>query len=235
MVPAIGPRVVGASYCPADGHANPLYLMRGLHRALLDHGGAYFPGRHVDAIRHAGGGFSVECGGETFTSEKLVIAAGLGSARLAPMVGLDMPVKPLRGQILVTERMKPFLHYATHVIRQTDEGSVMLGDSHEDVGFDVSTRVPVMQEIAARNLAAFPCLADATVVRVWAALRVMTPDGFPIYEQSETCPGAFAATCHSGVTLAGAHALDLAPAILSGQLPGKFDAFSSARFRVPAA
>ena len=62
----------------------------------------------------------------------------------------------------------------------------------------------------------------------------MSPDGFPIYQQSERYPGAFAATCHSGVTLAGAHALALAPAILSGALPDSFAAFSPDRFHVPA-
>jgi hydrogen cyanide synthase HcnC len=233
MVPAIGPHVVGASYCPADGHANPLYLLRGLHRALLDLSGAYLPGRRVDDISHGGGSFGVRCGVETFFAPKIVLAAGLGNARLAPMVGLDMPVHPVRGEIIVTERMRPFLAYAAHMVRQTVEGSVMLGDSQEDVGFDTAVSVPVLADIAARNLAAFPCLAEATVVRVWSALRVMTPDGFPIYEQSTSCPGAFAATCHSGVTLAGAHAFELAPAIVAGQLPGKFDAFSSARFHVP--
>jgi glycine/D-amino acid oxidase-like deaminating enzyme len=63
----------------------------------------------------------------------------------------------------------------------------------------------------------------------------MSPDGFPIYEQSEKFPGAFAATCHSGVTLAGAHALALAPAILAGELPEHFGPFSSRRFDVPSA
>ena len=106
----------------------------------------------------------------------------------------------------------------------------MLGDSQEDVGFDVSTRVSVLETIAARNLAAFPALKDANIVRMWAALRVMSPDGFPIYEQSARFPGAFAATCHSGVTLAGAHALALAPAILDGALPPALAAFSSNRF-----
>jgi hydrogen cyanide synthase HcnC len=60
----------------------------------------------------------------------------------------------------------------------------------------------------------------------------MTPDGYPIYAQSPTHPGAFAATCHSGVTLAGAHALDLAPAILAGALPSHLEAFASSRFHV---
>jgi glycine/D-amino acid oxidase-like deaminating enzyme len=127
------------------------------------------------------------------------------------------------------------LDYATHIMRQTEEGSVMLGDSQEDAGFDVSVTVPVMRSIAARNLAAFPALKDANVVRVWAALRVMSPDGLPIYARSESHPGAFAATCHSGVTLAGAHALALAPAILAGELPAALAPFHHGRFDVQAA
>jgi glycine/D-amino acid oxidase-like deaminating enzyme len=234
MVPRIGDAVVGASYCPRDGHANPLKLLRALHDALARAGGAYLPGRTVDTIEHDGG-FVVRSGAERLVARKLVIAAGLGSRKLAPMVGLDMPVSPLKGQIVVTERLRPFLDHATHSVRQTEEGSVMLGDSQEDVGYDIRTTTPVMRDIAARNLKSFPFLRDANVVRVWAALRVMTPDGHPIYEQSRTHPGAFAATCHSGVTLAGAHAMALAPAILAGELPPGFDAFTAGRFHVPAA
>jgi glycine/D-amino acid oxidase-like deaminating enzyme len=233
MVPQLGDTVVGASYCPADGHVNPLKLLKGLHMALARSGGEYLPGRTVDAIDHAGG-FTVRAGAESFAGARLVIAAGLGSRRLAPMVGLDMPVSPLRGQIVVTERLRPFLDIATVNLRQTDEGSVMMGTSQEDVGFDNGTTPGVMRDIAASNLATFPLLRDASVVRVWGALRVMSPDGFPIYEQSATHPGAFAATCHSGVTLAGAHALALAPAILAEELPASLGAFTSRRFHVPA-
>jgi hydrogen cyanide synthase HcnC len=233
MVPGLGDRVVGASFCPMDGHANPLHLLRGLHAALLSADGAYRPGRHVDAIDAAPRSFTVHSGSERFSAPKLVVAAGLGSRELAPLVGLNMPVEPLQGQIIVTERLRPFLPYPTHVARQTAEGSVMLGDSQEDVGFDTSTKVSVLSEIAARNVAVFPALRDASIVRMWAALRVMSPDGFPTYEQSARFPGAFAATCHSGVTLAGAHALALAPAILHGELPATLDAFSSRRFHPP--
>jgi glycine/D-amino acid oxidase-like deaminating enzyme len=234
MVPGLGDRVVGASYCPIDGHANPLALLRGLNAGLRAQRGAYLPNRKVDAIDAAPNSFTVRCGSESFVAEKLVVAAGLGSRDLAPMVGLDMPVQPLQGQIIVTERLRPFLHYPTHVARQTVEGSVMLGDSQEDVGFDITTRVAVLQRIAERNVQVFPALKDASIVRMWAALRVMSPDGFPIYDQSQRYPGAFAATCHSGVTLAGAHALALAPAILDGVLPESLAAFSSCRF-TPAA
>lgn len=230
MVPGLGDRVTGAAFCPMDGHASPLFLLRALHTGLRRAKADYRPGCRVDRIDAAPHDFTVHSGAERFTAPKVVIAAGLGSRSLAPLVGLAMPVSPLQGQIIVTERVRPLLPYVTHVLRQTEEGTVMLGDSQEDVGFDVSTRVSVLETIAARNLAAFPALKDANIVRMWAALRVMSPDGFPIYEQSARFPGAFAATCHSGVTLAGAHALALAPAILDGALPPALAAFSSDRF-----
>jgi glycine/D-amino acid oxidase-like deaminating enzyme len=63
----------------------------------------------------------------------------------------------------------------------------------------------------------------------------MTQDGFPIYDQSERCPGAFVATCHSGVTLAANHALTLAPMLREAALPAALSAFSAKRFDVPAA
>jgi glycine/D-amino acid oxidase-like deaminating enzyme len=63
----------------------------------------------------------------------------------------------------------------------------------------------------------------------------MTADGFPIYEQSATHPGAFIATCHSGVTLAANHALVLAPMLAAGELAAELDVFSARRFDVSTA
>ena len=63
----------------------------------------------------------------------------------------------------------------------------------------------------------------------------MAPDGLPIYDQSERFPGAFTANCHSGVTLAGAHARLLAPMIARGALDPVLDPFSAKRFDVPRA
>jgi glycine/D-amino acid oxidase-like deaminating enzyme len=230
MVPGLGDRVVGASFCPIDGHASPLYLLRALHNGGQAAGVAYRPGHKADRIDAAPHDFTVHAGEGKYNARTLVLAAGLGSRELAPTVGLSMPVVPLQGQIVVTERLPKFLEYVTHLVRQTEEGSVMLGDSQEDVGFDVATRVSVLSHIAARNLLVFPALKDVNIVRTWAALRVMSPDGLPIYEQSERYPGAFAATCHSGVTLAAAHALALAPAIMAGTVPEELRVFGSRRF-----
>jgi len=234
MLPDIGPEVVGGSYCPLDGHASPLHLLRALMAALQKRGGRYLPKHRIATISaRSGGGFRIEAAGRTFEASRIVLAAGHGNTDLAPLLGLIAPVKPLRGQIMVTERTGRFLDMPTTTVRQTVEGSVLLGDSHEDVGFDDGTRPDIMQEIARRAVRVFPRLAGLRIVRAWGALRVMSPDGFPIYEESGDCTGAFLATCHSGVTLAGAHALALAPHIAAGKLPAEFAAFGSARLSRP--
>jgi glycine/D-amino acid oxidase-like deaminating enzyme len=234
MLPEIGPDVVGASFCPLDGHVNALRLLRALHVGFQLHGGRYFPDRAVERIEPRGGEFRLRGGNVEISAHKIVLAAGLGNARLAPMVGISAPVRPQRGQIIVTEKVAPFMNYVVHTIRQTDEGSVMISDSVEEAGFDVSVGSGILAVMADRAVRMFPHLAKLNVVRCWAALRVMPQDGYPIYDQSKACPGAFIATCHSGVTLAAAHAVLLPPCIDMGNLPNEsLAAFSTRRFDVP--
>lgn len=234
-LPAIGPDVAGSIYCPLDGHVNSLRLFRALHVAMNRRGVDYRPHHGIEAIAPGPDGFRVTGPWGEVRAPKVVLAAGLGIARLAPAIGLDVPVRPSKGQVIVTEKARPFLDYPTGTIRQTDEGGVMVGDSQEDLGHDTVVTSPVVSLMAERATRIFPLLADLNVVRTWSALRVMSPDGFPVYEQSREHPGAFVVTCHSGVTLAAAHALDLAGHILAGALPDALAPFSSRRFHVPAA
>lgn len=234
MTPHIGPTVVGGCYCPHDGAANSLRLLRALHDGL-NRGGEYAPNHTVHAIDFDRPGFTVRAERQTWRSGKVVLAAGNATRELAPMLGLSAPLRPQRGQVIVTARVDRLLNMPTHTLRQTGEGSVMIGDSKEEVGFDDMTTPKVLGTIAERAVTAFPILKRAPVVRSWGALRVMSPDGHPIYEQSTSCPGAFVACVHSGVTLAAAHAGPLAAAIAEGALPADFDAFSAGRFDVQAA
>lgn len=231
LYPDVGPDVVGASFTEQDGHANPLRLLRALHAALDGMGAAYRPHQAVERIEPlAPHGFAIHANGMRHTCERIVLAAGLGNARLAPMVALDMPVRPQRGEIIVLERMKSFLRHPMLSLRQTGEGTVMIAEAKEEAGFDKRTDLGVLGALARRAVRTFPALAEARAVRTWGALRILSPDGFPIYTQSGRYPGAFAATCHSGVTLAGAHALELAPQLAAGALDARMAAFSAARF-----
>ncbi|MGH8662994.1 MAG: NAD(P)/FAD-dependent oxidoreductase [Burkholderiales bacterium] len=230
LLPGIGPAVVGGSWSPYDGHANPLYTLRALHAGLAARGGCYVPEAKVHTLSAASGIFTAATARGRFQAPRLVLAAGLGSAALAAQVGLHIPVFPVRGQIIVTERIAPLLRMPTLILRQTDEGSIMIGESREEGRSDDQSGIEVVHRLAARAVATFPLLAGVRMVRTWAALRVMSPDGYPIYEQSQSCPGAFAATCHSGVTLAAAHALRYAKYVAQGSLPDEFRVFHSRRF-----
>ncbi len=234
-LPFIGPDVVGGTYCPLDGHCNSLRLLRTLHKGIGMLGVAYLPNHRVERIDHRDGGFRMVTAGGEIRAGKVVLAAGHDSLRLAPMVGLSAPVRPQRGHVIVTEKTAPFLHHPTGYVRQTDEGGVMIGDSFEEVGLDTTLQPGVSSAIAERAIRFFPLLGKLNVVRSWAALRVLTPDGFPIYEESATAPGAFVVTCHSGVTLAANHALTLASLIAAGDLGDRFAPFSARRFHVPQA
>lgn len=230
MLPALGPDVVGGSFCPLDGHVNVLRLFGALHRACELQGVDYRPNSAVKTIRPAEGGFEIALADGTLSARRLVLAAGLGNARLAPMVGLDAPVRAERGQIIVTEKLDRFLDYPVGNVRQTDEGGVMIGASKEDAGFDTGTTMPVLADLASDAVRMFPVLSRARVVRTWSALRVLSPDECPIYDESAAHPGAFLVTCHSGITLAAAHALDLAPALAEGVIPKRLGVFSARRF-----
>lgn len=232
LLPGIGPEAVGAAYCPHDGHADPLMTLRAL-RAMLETRATIVP-MQVTRVRPARAGFVIEGDTGRIQAERVVLAAGLGNAALGPDLGLHAPVRPQRGQILITERLPPFLDLATHTVRQTADGTVMMGDSKEDAGFDRGTTQAVARDIAAHAVRSFPALARARLVRSWSGLRVMSPDGLPIYQASATHPGAYLVTCHSGVTLASLHAGEVAHAIADDALDARYPEFAPTRFEVAA-
>ena len=236
MLPDIGPEVVGASYCALDGHVNSLRLFRTLHVAIAERGVTYLPSHRVETITREGGEFRLATPHGEIRAGKVALAAGNANMRLAPMVGLEAPMRPERGQIVVTERLRPFLNYPVVTLRQTDEGTVMIGDSKEESVDPSGLTLGVSATEVERAVRQFPLLANVNVVRTWSAIRVMTQDGFPIYDESESHPGAFTVCCHSGVTLAANHALTVAPMIARGALDKSLVApFSARRFHVQKA
>ncbi|HEY2024614.1 FAD-dependent oxidoreductase [Paraburkholderia sp.] len=230
LIPEAGAEMVGAIYSPMDGHVSPLRLLRALVQAFGRLGGSLCTSEAAHRITHRATGFEVKTAKRSVYSSRVVLAAGLGCRALAPQVGLDAPVRPERGQVLVTERLQRFLPYPTPHVRQTGEGVIQLGDSKEDVGFDDGTTTNELGRIARHAIRYFPLLDAVNVVRAWGALRVMTPDGYPIYDASSECPGAFLVTCHSGITLAANHAGAIADWIRGASEPSDIHHFKASRF-----
>lgn len=192
-------------------------------------------GALVSTIDRANGTYTVRWSHGAASGRKLVLAAGLGNRDLAPLVGLTVPLHPDRGHVLVTERMRPLLAMPLRpLIRQTLEGTVMIGISSERAGFDDRVNITTLRDIAVTARRLIPALAGVRIVRSWAALRVMTPDEYPLYDESRACPGAFVANCHSGVTLAASHVFGLAKCIAEGRMADGLRTFGGARFTANA-
>lgn len=234
--PHVGPSVAGAILHKEDGHLNPLRLLRALVGAVRQRGGVVHTGTPTNAIEAGDRGYRVHTpdGGVVHT-DRVVLCAGLGNARLGPSLGFQAPLRPQRGQNLITEKLPPLMHRPSGTLRQVDEGGVQIGDSKEEVGYDETTTLDVMAGIADRAVRVFPELAHVRVNRSWGGLRILSSDGLPIYEQSSSHRGIFMVSCHSGITLGAAHAR-LVPRWLEGRSDAPdLEAFSESRFSLQAA
>lgn len=234
-VPSIGPQIAGATYSPDDGTANPLLLLRALIFAMQKNGGIYRPHHRLLSFSPDGDGYRLDTTQGNISCSQIVLAAGLANKELAAKADINAPVRPVRGQILITEKLKPFLDYGTNFIRQTLEGGCIIGESSEEAGYDDGTTLPVLRQTARRAALAFPVLQHARIMRSWGALRIMTPDGIPVYQESSHYRGVFAVSVHSGVTLAPFHSSALVDKLISGSLGSDLTPFSSRRFDVQTA
>jgi glycine/D-amino acid oxidase-like deaminating enzyme len=231
--PNIGPDVIGAVLHKEDGHVNPLKLLRALSTAVRQLGGSILTNARVDDIAAIDGGYKIVIEDSTSDfAEQVVLCAGLGAATLGPKLGFKAHVHPERGQVLITEKLPPIMNRPSGTLRQVDEGSVQIGASSQDVGLDDIETLDVTANLAKRAIGMFPILSRAKLVRSWSALRIMSPDGLPIYQKSTSHPGVALVTCHSGITLSAAHSRYL-PLWLEEKVGAPdLRVFSEARFSV---
>ena len=233
LVPEIGPKVIGGVYCPMDGHVNPLRLLRALSDAVRKLGGQIRTGVQVVDIKGKDRAFAaVLADGEQIEGEAIVLAAGLGAMQLGDKLGFDAPIRPQQGQVLITEKLPFFLRYPSGTLRQVNEGGVQVGASKAERGFDDAEDLSTIARLARHAVDVFPHLAKVKLLRSWAALRIMSPDGLPIYQHSPRFEGASFVTCHSGITLAAAHAKALPDWLTRKNIAPDLTAFSERRFDV---
>lgn len=230
-IPGIGPDVSGATFCAHDGHVNPLRLLHALRVAVQRLGGVIHTNATVKTVARNGDAYQATLADQTYVGAgRVFLCAGLGAMELASQLGFRTKVYPQRGELLITERLATRLPFLSSTIRQVDEGGVQIGGTSADVGADDSETLPKIRDLARHAVAVWPALADVNVVRSWGALRVKTPDGYPVYGRAPDGGEAFLVTCHSGVTLAPVHAKRLA-AWFDGQKDApKLEGFRDDRF-----
>jgi glycine oxidase len=152
-----------------------------------------------------------------------IIAAGSWSADVLKPLGLTLPVKPIKGQILLTQAapglVGPVIEAVdTYLIPRAD-GKILIGSTLEDVGFDKTVTLDAVGSLASRAAAILPALAKLPLVTSWAGLRPSTPDRLP-YIGKAGMDGLLVATGHfrNGILLAPVTA-ELVADLVAGRTP----------------
>lgn len=229
----LGEEVSGAMYTADQGHANPLKVLTALRCAFQKRGGIYHGGQTVGKVHPQKDGTTmVETSRGRYICEKLIIAAGHGARRLTHNLGEKLNIYPCRGQLMVTERHKRVLEVPILNVRQTPDGTFLIGLSEEDTAHDTGITMTAMRNHAREAIRLFPELARLNWVRAWGALRVMTPDNAPIYSRLQDHENIFVLALHSALSLAPMKISAIAPWILGNQEAAQIKHFSNGRFNV---
>jgi len=160
-----------------------------------------------------------------FAAERYVVAAGAWSKKLLGKQGVQLDIKPVRGQMLLYRAQPGMLR---HIILQNgtyliprDDGHILVGSTLEDVGFDKATTEEARAALHARALDMLPQLAQAAFIQHWAGLRPAAPDNIPIIARHPQLENLFLNSGHFryGVTMAPASAKILANRLFNREQP----------------
>ncbi|MGI6359168.1 MAG: NAD(P)/FAD-dependent oxidoreductase [Bacillota bacterium] len=200
-------QLVGATFCPTDGHCNPFKVTDAYAKAARRLGVEIQTHTTVTGIEVQGDrvvGVQTDCG---YISTPVVVnAAGGYSQDVARMAGIDLPIHSERHQILITEPVeqmqRPMVMSFHHNLyaQQTPHGSFImgLGDPNEQPGYNINATWQFMHEMAEKITWLLPPLRDIRVVRQWAGLYNMTPDRTPIIGAAPSVSGFHMAVGFSG-------------------------------------
>ena len=238
--PSLGRTVGGALLIPSHGFAGVAALTAALRQAgAARHGVSFQTGVPARRIRaRPGGGMAVETAAGTLDGDAVVLAAGSWSGGVAVEGGAPLPVRPVRGQLLhlawIGEPLARVVWCPGCYVVPWPDGSMLVGATVEDVGFDERATVAGMAALMEAVGAVLPEARNAGFEAVRVGLRPGTPDDLPLVGPSASAPRLVYATGHyrSGVLLAPLTARLVADLMLDGRedpllaavAPGRFDA-----------
>lgn len=217
--PYLSDEVIGASWCPTDGHANPLTTTLGYYKMARRLGARFITEEPVAALRKIKGHLrQVITKDNVYEGDTVILAAGLGSREIAATVGIDIPMQPAMLEALVTEAQPPMFDQmlgtaeADFYGHQTKHGSFVFGGTSGLEGFTKDNHTPVTNSISAPStcrgiIKYFPVLRDAKIVRTWAGWMDLCADKVPVISTVSEVPGLILACGFSG------HGFGIAPAV----------------------
>jgi glycine/D-amino acid oxidase-like deaminating enzyme len=224
---------VGALMHPLDGAVDVVALMGALDVAIAQHPRIARVTDEVASLDTRGNlPAFLSRGGTRYAGRRMLLASGAWAGAL-PGLPRTIPVRPVRGQLLRLEG--PPIRHATFGgggYLAPRKGSLLVGATSEDVGFDPTTTPRGLKELRAIATRAIPALAKAPLVEHWGALRPISADGLPVLGADPSLPALFYACGFSrnGILFAPWAAHQLAKALAGGVLPDVLAPFRVERF-----
>jgi glycine oxidase len=235
--PGLRPNVSGAIYCEQDHQVDARRVSSALAKAFVKAGGQLFENTRVVSLERSGGkvtGLSTET--ETYNANTIILAAGAWSPELVQ--GLELPIRPLKGQSLAL-RMDPRMPALNHVVwteqihmAPKGDGRLIVGATVEERGFDTANTaggVFALLEAARRVL---PAMEELAIDEIWTGFRPTSLDDAPILGEVGI-DGLVVATGHhrNGILLAPVTARAISSLVVDGRMDGPEAAFTFQRFQ----
>ena len=253
--PELATELAGGVFYPQDAQVQPMLAAAHLLKAARDRYRVELRTRApVIAVRQNATGrvHGIRLADGTEVAAGVVVnAAGTWSGEVAALAGVDLPIQPRRGWILVTEPLPPMIRHKVYtagymadvasdaaaletsaVVEGTRSGPILIGASRERVGFDRTLSLPVVGRLAAQAAQLFPFLAEVTVIRIYTGFRPYCPDHLPVIGADPRVPGLYHACGHegAGIGLAAATGHLLAQLITGAQVDLELTPFRPERF-----
>ncbi|WP_137992366.1 NAD(P)/FAD-dependent oxidoreductase [Streptomyces vilmorinianum] len=254
LEPHLAPGLAGGFHYPQDAQVMPALAAAHLLRAGT--GIADVRLRLREEVTAVLTGASGEVRGIRTTAGEIhapyvVNAAGTWGGDLARLAGVELPVLPRRGFVLVTEPLPRVVRHKVYaadyvadvasgsaalqtsaVVEGTPAGPVLIGASRERVGFDRTLSTEVLRRLAAGATTLFPVLAGVRAIRTYAGFRPYLPDHLPAIGPDPRVPGLLHACGHegAGIGLAPVTGLIVAACLTGGEPPLDIGPFRPERF-----
>jgi sarcosine oxidase subunit beta len=229
IMPLLGDTVLGGSYSARDALINPLSLVTSYVNAARRSGAQIYAFTEVISIEIVGEQIvAVQTDKGRIQTDTVINAAGVWSPQLARMIGFTLPIVPLKGELLITEALPPQLQgtliSAKYLLSkaqlektvdaetpkrsvgitlaQVSRGNFVVGSTREQAGFNRQSTYAGISEQCRQLLDLTPALAHVHLIRAYAGLRPISPDGLPIIGRVPQCPGMIIASGFGGDGLA---------------------------------
>ena len=211
--PGLHPGLLMAGYCEIDGYASAYLTGRAMAHALRNAGVDIFENSAVESIDSGDSSHIAHFDGKQapLRGRRIVLAGGVWIENMLAMLGVQIPIKVLINQLIITERIRPVMRSVLSVangllsLKQFANGTVLIGggwqgDGNRDQG-GIESRPQNL--VGNMRLAAYavPALAEARVARVWLGLEAETADAMPIIGDVPGVANAYVVgSAHSGYT-----------------------------------